>query len=526
MMVSDDIELVEETLLEIEFNDDVIASKPHEYIQVKIQSTETRPSDERSCRRQFLDFLKSSVSRVLSIFRRTVDEREEISVSVPSRVSFRQRFHAHFIRRINLRSLVNIFKDWIKHPMNVALLVWLTCVAISATMLGLLLLGLLNKAFPTKQSRNRWIEINNQVLNALFTLMSLYQHPNIFHHLVLLCRWRSDDIIELRKIYCKDGAYRHHEWAHMMFVVLLLHITCFAQYVLCGLYWGYSSKFRPPFVENLSFTLGTIAPIIAGLYTIYSPLGRELSPDTEQELQEVKVSNTGRVVSKPEWNGGLFDCGNDRTAGILSFFCTFCVFGWNMERLGFGNMYVHMVTFFLLCVAPFWIFSISALNISNDVIRDVVGVSGLVLCVCGLLYGGFWRIQMRKRFRLPGNSLCCKSDSMTDYIQWMFCWACSLAQEVRTVNFYDVEDDSFHRKYVDTDGESCTFLEMDADCNGQGDKYVVVEQSDSSLVMMPPIQASIQSECRDADGNSSTYPSSSVSESSVVDSNQTAETRS
>lgn len=516
-MVSNDTESLEETLVEIEFNGDIIATKPHEYIQLRIQSTETSSSDERLCRRRrFLDFLKSSVSGVISFFRQAVSEREEISVSVPSGVSFRQRFHHRFIRRINLGFLVNIFKDWIKHPMNVALLVWLICVAVSAVMLALLLLGLLNKAFPTKPARNRWIEINNQVLNALFTLMSLYQHPNLFHHLVLLCRWRSEDIVELRKIYCKDGAYRHHEWAHMMLVVLLLHVTCFAQYVSCGLYWGYSSKLRPQFVEHLSFALGTVAPIVAGLYTVYSPLGRELSPGTEEELQEIQASNkNARALSNPEWRGGLFDCGNDKTAGVLSFFCMFCIFGWNMERLGFGNMYVHMVTFFLLCVAPFWIFSISALNISNDVIRGVVGVSGLVLCVFGLVYGGFWRIQMRKKFGLPGNSFCCGSDSMTDYVQWMLCWACSLAQEVRTVNSYDVEDDSFHNKYGDSDGN----------CDGQADKYLVVEQSDSAMVMIPPMQASIQSECRDTDGNSSASPSGSRTERRVVDSNQDAETR-
>ena len=524
-MVSDANEVVEETFYEIEFSVDISASKPHRYIQINIPSIETGSSDPRSHRKQLVDFLKASVSRDFSVFRRTVDEREEISVSVPARVGIRQHFDTQFIRRINFPSLVNMIKEWIKHPMNVAFLVWLICVAVSATMLGLLLLGLLNKAFPMKSSRNRWIEINNQVLNALFTLMSLYQHPNLFHHLVLLCRWRAEDIIELRKTYCKNGAYRPHEWAHIILVVVLLHFTCFSQYVQCGLYWGYSRKLRPEFAERFSFALGTVAPIIAGLYTIYSPLGREFSSDTEEELHDVKVSNEARVVSKPEWNGGLFDCSSDRTTGFLSFFCTFCIFGWNMERLGFGNMYVHMVTFFLLCVAPFWIFSISALNINNDVIRYVVGISGMVLCVFGLLYGGFWRIKMRERFGLPGNGFCCGSDSITDYVQWMFCWACSLAQEVRTVNFYDVEDDSFHSKCVDSDEESCTFLEMDGDCNAQDDQFLVKQRLDSNVVLMPPIQPSIQTERTDTDELLVTSASTSQTECTVSDLNQTAETK-
>lgn len=497
-MVSDNNEFVSEETLEI----DIRASKTHGYIQINIPY-----SDSRSRRRRLLDFLKQSVSRVISVFRRTVDEREEISASVPSGVSIRQHFDTHFIKRLNLPSLVNILKNWIKHPVNAAFLIWLICVAISGTMLGLLLLGFLSKAYPTKSLRNRWIEINSQVLNGLFTLMSLYQHPNLFHHLVLLCRWRSDDIVELRKIYCKNGGYRPHEWAHMLLVVILLHITCFAQYVSCFLYWTYSSKLRPALTENASFAIGTIAPIIAGLYTVYSPLGRGFVSDTEEELRDIKISNKAEAVSKPEWNGGLFDCRNDKTAGFLACCCTFCVFGWNMERIGFGNMYVHMVTFFLLCVAPFWILGISAMNISNDAIRDVVGTTGLLLCVFGLLYGGFWRIKTRERFGLLGNTICCGSESMTDYVMWMFCWACSLAQEVRTVNLYDVEDDSFHKKREDSDEESLRFVAM--------------------MMTPPTVQHSIQLECTDGNGNLGTkVPSSSQADCSVSCSNQNVSSKS
>lgn len=456
-MVSENID-PEETLHEIELEDDIDTPNVRGYVQVHVPSSEmeddmnasnvkTRYSTQKCCGMGLVNFLKASTSRLRSIFRRTVDQREEISLSAPSSVGVRQRFHIDFIRKIDWASLADIFKEWIKHPMNIALLAWLICVAVSSSMLGLLLLGLLDTAFPTRESRYRWIEINNQVLNALFTLLSLYQHPNLFHHMVLLCRWRLEDVVELRKVYCKDRAYRPHEWAHMMLVVLLLHITCFSQYVLCGLYWGYSSKERPALVENLSFALGTIMPIAAGAYVVYSPLGREFESESGEELHDVGASgNVDGVASKPEWIGGLCDCRHDVTVGCLSTFCTFCVFGWNMERIGFGNMYVHAVTFFLLCVAPFWIFSISALNISHGVIRDVVGISGLVLCFLGLLYGGFWRIKMRVKFGLSGNSFCCGSDTITDYVQWMFCWACSLAQEVRTINFYDIEDGTFHRK--------------------------------------------------------------------------------
>jgi hypothetical protein len=32
---------------------------------------------------------------------------------------------------------------------------------------------------------------------------------------------------------------------------------------------------------------------------------------------------------------------------------------------------------------------------------------------------------------------------MSDCVKWLFCWICTLAPEVRTTNFYDVEDDRF-----------------------------------------------------------------------------------
>lgn len=483
-MSSNENEYTQEILTEPELDTDPDpdATELIESIHITIPSIQMELQHPNH-KRRFLDFLRADLSRdwfkkliffyPLSIFRQTVDEREEISLSVSSHVGMRQHFQIDFLRRVNWASLVDVCKEWMTHPMNIALLIWLICVTISASMLGLLLLGLLDEAFPTKSSRNHWIEINNQVLNALFTLMSLYQHPNLFHHFVLLCRWRAEDITKLRKIYCKNGAYRPHEWAHMMVVLVLLHITCFTQYALCGLYWGYTITQRPEFAENFFVVLGTAAPIFAGAYTAYSPLGREYnSNDSDEESQVGKFNADAKhcnvvglrlndrrvVVRKPEWAGGIFDCRDDITVSCLSLFCTFCVFGWNMERLGFGNMYVHIATFLLLCFAPFWIFNISALNIHDKVVGDMVGIAGIVLCAFGLVYGGFWRIQMRKRFKLPGNTLCLGSASLTDYAHWMFCWACSLAQEVRTGNLYDAEDDSIYRKHLEVDEESNPFL--------------------------------------------------------------------
>lgn len=488
--------------------------------KLRIPSLKTRHLPPQTPTPRVLDFLKARPSRnwfrklrltsPLAIFRKTVNKREQVSLSVPSPAGIRRRFHIRFFRRINWGSIFGMCREWLCHPMNIALVLWLLCVAVAGAFLGLLLLGALNRAMPSKFMRTYWIEICNQVLNALFTLMSIYQHPMICHHLFMLCRWNSEDIIALRKIYCKNGAYRPREWAHMMVVIALLHVTCFAQYALCSLYWGFTESKRPEFLEDSMFALGLVAPVFAAAYTVYSPLGREFDIDSDDETVDLKKSLKGGlnlyeqrvVVSQPEWVGGLFDIRDDMTVGYLSFFCTCCVFGWNMERLGFGNMYVHIFTFMLLCIAPFWIFSQTALKIPNMLIDDMMWIAGVVLCVCGLLYGGFWRIEMRKRFKLPASTFCCGSASLTDYFQWMFCWACSLAQEVRTGNFYDIEDDSLYRRLCESDEESQETSEGgSSDCGyeivitvSDDEAAALSDGNDDDGAMIPPVQASIQGE--------------------------------
>uniref|UniRef100_A0ACD5Y4H0 Uncharacterized protein n=1 Tax=Avena sativa TaxID=4498 RepID=A0ACD5Y4H0_AVESA len=331
-------------------------------------------------------------------------------------------------------------REWMmRHPMNIALLLWLLCVGASGGMLALLLLGLLDGAFPAPAARSHWVEVDNQVLNALFTLMSLYQHPALFHHLFLLCRRRLPaDAAELRAAYCGSGSKgggpgpdpaRTDERAHMAVVVVLLHITVVCQYALCWLYWCFTERSRPELAEDVFCAVGVAAPVVAVVYTVCSPLGRDPSGDldapsvTEQFPKMSAHADTEVVVVEPEWAGGMFDCaggGGETAAGCcLSLSCTFCVFGWNAERLGFGNACVHATTFLLHCFAPLWVLGVTALRVHDAAVGDVVVGAGVLLCAGGLLYGGYWRIQMRRKFGLPGSAACCGSKSATDYARWL-----------------------------------------------------------------------------------------------------------
>ncbi|KAJ8753779.1 hypothetical protein K2173_000033 [Erythroxylum novogranatense] len=412
----------------------------------------------------------SSLGSPSAKFRKLTEERDEMSRSVPSTTNqvVHHRFGGLHLEKIDWSSVWDMCSKWVRNPYNMALLLWITCVAVSGAILFLVMTGMLNSALPKKSQRNTWFEVNNQILNALFTLMCLYQHPKRFYHLVLLCRWRQEDIVALRKVYCKNGTYKPNEWAHMMVVVVLYHINCFAQYALCGLNLGYKRSQRPALAVGICISIAIGAPAMAGVYSIVSPLGREYDSKFDEEAQNQNLShetnhpNRRKSIEKrfsfaskneltnveyaPVWRGGLFDIWDDIVVAYLSLFCSFCVFGWNMERLGFGNMYVHIATFLLFCTSPFWIFNLAAINIDNDFVRQVLGLTGIVLCLFGLLYGGFWRIQMRKRFNLPGNTACFGKPDIADCTLWLFCCWCSLAQEVRTADFYDIVEDKFCRK--------------------------------------------------------------------------------
>ncbi|KAF5197675.1 Plac8 family protein [Thalictrum thalictroides] len=414
------------------------------------------------------DSSRSNLSSPSAKFRQIVGAKENISRSVPSSSShsLRERFNVPFVRKINWESLKKMCKEWIRNPMNMALFVWISCVAVSGAILFMVMIGMLNHAIPKKSQRNAWFEVNNQILNALFTLMCLYQHPQRVYHLVLLCRWKTEDISKLRKIYCKNGTYKPHEWGHMMVVVVLLHLNCFAQYALCGLNLGYRRSERPPIGVGICISVAIGSVAAAGVYTIMSPLGRDYECEMDEEAQDqipiVEMDRTSRsrmslekrfsfslrndqkvVEDRPKWKGGLCDLWDDIYLAYLSLFCSFCVFGWNMERLGFGNMYVHIATFAMFCTAPFWIFILAAINIDNEAVQEALGLTGIVLCIFGLLYGGFWRIQFRKRYNLPANNFCCGIPAVTDCAQWLFCCWCSLAQEVRTADYYDIVENKF-----------------------------------------------------------------------------------
>ncbi|XP_002983180.2 uncharacterized protein LOC9654637 [Selaginella moellendorffii] len=442
--------------------------------------------------------LASQAQPVLSptkTFRRIAIARELVSINTPDveepassshGIRLREGVNLPGVGEIRWKIMKNYAMEWLKNPKNLALLVWILAVAVSGAILFMVMTGMLNHAIPKKSSRDAYFEVNNQILNALFTLMCLYLHPQRFLHLYQLHRWNRSDVLALRKIYCKDGLRKPHEWGHMLVVVILLHLNCFSQYALCGLNWGYRRSERPAIGVAVCLAAAIGCAAAAGIYNTLSPLGRDYVQDEEAgqlhlhedleadarpssigrtggrfysllERRKSFASRDGKLVERPEWQGGVLDCCMDREVALMSTLCGFCVFGWNMDRLGFGNRFVHIATFLLICSAPYWIFLLAAGNIDNRYVRQGLGFAGIVLCVFGLMYGGFWRIKMRTTFGLPGQRWCCGQPNMTDCALWMFCSLCSLCQEVRTAARYDVRDDKFYVKEPTRNREGSSF---------------------------------------------------------------------
>ncbi|KAI9072217.1 hypothetical protein K1719_045820 [Acacia pycnantha] len=116
------------------------------------------PSSALFNRIKFLKFGSASAK-----FKRLATARDQISQSVPSSShGFRERLSGIFAEKLDWDSLKKKCQEWIRDPMNMALLVWITCVAVSGAILFLVMTGMLNSVLPKKSQRNAWFEMGTK----------------------------------------------------------------------------------------------------------------------------------------------------------------------------------------------------------------------------------------------------------------------------------------------------------------------------------------------------------------------------
>ncbi|KAJ6798696.1 uncharacterized protein M6B38_210525 [Iris pallida] len=339
------------------------------------------------------------------------------------------------------------FARWVRQPVNLMLFLWLIPVVGCLLLMLLLMTGALNGAIDGKERRKKWLEDTNQVANALFTVGCLYTHPEVFYHLLFVVRWRPEDQEQVRSVYCSGRRPDPRDRKHLLVVTILINLTWVGQYIMCVLYWVFNRHNRPGGVLDFWVVITLLAPVAAWLYASKGPLKsnkteEEAAQDARaaEESSRLRFCSGGAAVAGPQWDGGPFDCCDDSGVCLSAFLCTFCAFGRNMSRLGFGSRNMHAVTFLIAVVSPLAVFAVTAIKVESGALKAVVVVTGAVLSWVGMLYGGYWRVKMRERFGLPENELCFGRPFLTDYFLWLFCGPCALAQEVRTADNYDVEE--------------------------------------------------------------------------------------
>lgn len=281
------------------------------------------------------------------------------------------------------------------------------------------------------------------------------------------CR-RAPVVTKLLDSYCREyifTMFKHCNTRGLFYVLrpyvdllsittchLSLQVTCFATYAFAALFWAFPPGHRPTFWVIFTTVLSFLAPALAFLHILFSPLGKNYDIVREGE------STTGRVkmfeksqsfflarkkVRDAQWEGSVCPgCCADRKVAWLTLFCPFCMFGYNMERLGFGNRYMHMVMFVIVLTGPLIIFWLASALVEDTTSKIIVWYTGLVVTVLGLTYGGAWRIRMRTTYKLPASRWACGSAGMTDVLLWIPCACCALCQEVRTADQYDIAMDS------------------------------------------------------------------------------------
>ncbi|BBN04150.1 hypothetical protein MPTK1_3g02180 [Marchantia polymorpha subsp. ruderalis] len=174
-------------------------------------------------------------------------------------------FHLHHVD--------TAFHRWLLDQRNEKVVFWSFLVGLIGTCILVIGSGLLDDAIPSNMPRG---EVINQVINAFSTCLVLCLHPERCLHSYMLYRWQSSDQIKLREAYCKNGTKRPNERLHLMLLLVLWHLNCVGQYVLCYLNLQYTAADRPGTLVAICLVVSLGAAIGASVYHSHSPLGQDL----------------------------------------------------------------------------------------------------------------------------------------------------------------------------------------------------------------------------------------------------------
>ena len=182
----------------------------------------------------------------------------------------------------------NCCQNWLasrcfKYTKLVLIIIYALNVVAWGGMLFLILVGAANQTITNEHERRVWIEIDSQILNALFCVTGIGLIP-----------WRVRDVIQLYSKKYQPRLLRRHVYTKnirwIRLVVWLFILNSLLQIGMAVCMWSLDMDRRPGWLVGIFVGLGCLTGIIAGLAQLI--LGKKLKKRLriEQEKAGVLVS--------------------------------------------------------------------------------------------------------------------------------------------------------------------------------------------------------------------------------------------
>ena len=147
-------------------------------------------------------------------------------------------------------------------------------------MLFLILVGAANNSMPDEQTRKVWIEIDSQILNALFCVTGIGLIP-----------WRVRDVIQFHWKKHRPKLLRRHTYSTNVvwigIVVWIFIANSLFQIGMAICMWSMNMYTRPSWLVGIFVGLGCVSGIAAGLIQFF--LGRQSKKRSKVEQDKTHV---------------------------------------------------------------------------------------------------------------------------------------------------------------------------------------------------------------------------------------------
>jgi len=170
---------------------------------------------------------------------------------------------------------------------NRFVVVCLLIIIVSGAILFLALIGAL--PFKTQLEKEIWIEVNSQILNALFTISALYNTPPRAYYLTMY--WFN---------YEKCFKKYPYPAGRTLLLLGLLNLNCWAQYVVAIAMFGWNYKVRPVPMVAVGLVTSFMSGMFGGIYEQWLKKNADLELKAKQANGETSSNSDVEEIEIPE----------------------------------------------------------------------------------------------------------------------------------------------------------------------------------------------------------------------------------